>query len=1283
MANLFRDECESNRRPFGEPKPISLAGVPISLKRDHIIVGDSNAQLEEVRLDTGIFKFNDLGSGRREISVRQLFHSELANLTNSDDHSQYVHTSISRTISADHAFTGSPQFSGTVRDQAGRVGTTDQIFTSTGSGTLWKSLSQLSFTHGDLRELEDDDHLQYVHRAIARDISANHVFLGSPQFLGSVRDKNGDVGEDGQVATSTGDGFEWRTQVVENVFWVSKDGDDANDGLSPQSAKASIKAAVRASNSGLLGKLQDAAEQIFANKKLILEETYRELIKANFTFPSSTNFDLKSRQAYRLIMNNKGSIVTNSLLTVSGDPNFSNVGDKCARDAGYLVLAIANDIFSGGYGNSLEFVRSYFNTQGALIPTIFSPSSERILTIQAFTDVRERIKNVVLTGSTYLYIRQKVDRLFAFILGALQGSSLVGVPTPELQEALKRDIYYGLDELVEDVWDETFTQFGGVISSTENTCKRDIRLVAIAAAEDVGSWGTKNMIDAARSYYSGTTIFANITERQASQFAYEKLRDRIRLLTGNTAIRAHVNDVFNYIINSLQLNNVTWFTDEDAGDINKASKLCERDLGLYIDAVGSDLKNGGNVFSVEFAEAYFDKNTMQFLTSPSEVEATIEAFDKARQLMVYSMRNWRVDESGDIYEPEYSAIPVFIDGLIPDEDWPSCANAETAINNYFGIIQYILVNGPNAYAKEARQRIYESIGRGDDSSSVVNIVWEQTKLTYPEISRTEGKCKRDLILVLEAVAEDLYSVGNANTLRVIRSYLPEGGTNPIETQITQSIFAYNLARNYIKDQLIPQVEYEDVRDRVDLLFGYLTTALDEGYDYVLPPLDQGTWTVQKPSFKTTIFVNPGVYEEDNPIILPPNTVITGNSLRGITVNARNRTLDLFHVNNASGISFMTFSNHLAPSYGVAFPQKNSQGTAGIISRSPYIQQCTSITTTGGGMLVDGNLTGGFKSMVLDSYTQYNQGGAGVKIINNGYAQLVSLFTISCSTGIGCEKGGQCDLTNSNSSLGDFGLVADGVGKTEIVAKLKEDVQSGSLRFRVKLPGPLKPYNGQVGYFGAPYYAVQEIKVLDGGRGYLTVPTITITEPSGPQAIPARARATIDDGKITEITVLRSGTSFISEPSISITPPTGPDAIPATIEVVMQPIYYAVATATNIDENDETVITLTTPTLYPLPRGTSFVLSRQSKVLASGHSFEYIGAGADIRFALPIRNGTFIQQQEVEERNGGSVIFTSTDQSGNFRIGDGVIIDQATGTIGGVSFSRGLFAQVTPLILALQ
>ena len=69
-------------------------------------------------------------------------------------------------------------------------------------------------------------------------------------------------------------------------------------------------------------------------------------------------------------------------------------------------------------------------------------------------------------------------------------------------------------------------------------------------------------------------------------------------------------------------------------------------------------------------------------------------------------------------------------------------------------------------------------------------------------------------------------------------------------------------------------------------------------------------------------------------------------------------------------------------------------------------------------------------MVVDSYTQYNQNGIGVSLTNKGYAQLVSIFTINSKIAIFAGSGGQCDLTNSNSSFGIFGLFADGTSGDE-------------------------------------------------------------------------------------------------------------------------------------------------------------------------------------------------------------------------------------------------------------
>ena len=68
------------------------------------------------------------------------------------------------------------------------------------------------------------------------------------------------------------------------------------------------------------------------------------------------------------------------------------------------------------------------------------------------------------------------------------------------------------------------------------------------------------------------------------------------------------------------------------------------------------------------------------------------------------------------------------------------------------------------------------------------------------------------------------------------------------------------------------------------------------------------------------------------------------------------------------------------------------------------------------MKIDGNAVfGPFKSMVTDSFTQYNQNGVGCSITNEGYAQIVSMFTINSDTAVFTASGGQCDLTNSNSN----------------------------------------------------------------------------------------------------------------------------------------------------------------------------------------------------------------------------------------------------------------------------
>ena len=520
---------------------------------------------------------------------------------------------------------------------------------------------------------------------------------------------------------------------------------------------------------------------------------------------------------------------------------------------------------------------------------------------------------------------------------------------------------------------------------------------------------------------------------------------------------------------------------------------------------------------------------------------------------------------------------------------------------------------------------------------------------------------------------------------------------------------------------------------------------------------------------TVIKVAAGSYVENNPISLPNQVSIVGDSLREVSVTPQNQG-DLFYVSNGNYIAEMSFVGPANTGAIFAFnpnsPVYNNQ--------SPYIQNCTNFIPSSIGMKVDGRYSvGPTKSMVLDSYTQYNQGGIGVSITNEGYAQLVSLFTICPDTAVFCGSGGACDLTNSNASFGNYGLVADGVGVKKYTGILSTSSDINSDTFVVSFNNPtfnitnaiynnvtgivtittdnehgfevgmgvtisglnfscpsgpgivtypsgnngyvfdvlstpttynfsanvgtstlphtyvsggtvklnlIRPFDGQVIYFNTLYYTVSKIRVGSAGTGYLTPPTITISAPPTDWGVTAQAAAEVRNGSVVNIELISSGRGYITPPTITISSPdVGINTATATLETL--PTYYAILSSTPISAGIST-ITVNENVPYVVSAGSSIPFFKQSRILASGHSFEYIGSGTDINSALPNQGGVPIQDNEVDMRNGGLVVYTSTDQAGNFRIGEGVVVNQTTGSISGIFYSKSLFSTLTPFILAL-
>lgn len=210
----------------------------------------------------------------------------------------------------------------------------------------------------------------------------------------------------------------------------------------------------------------------------------------------------------------------------------------------------------------------------------------------------------------------------------------------------------------------------------------------------------------------------------------------------------------------------------------------------------------------------------------------------------------------------------------------------------------------------------------------------------------------------------------------------------------------------------------------------------------------------------------GDYSEDNPMIVPDNVSVVGDSLRAVIIRPLNPNVDMFRVRNGAFLTAFTFRDALnlggAPSftwnYAVAFDDVedttcsrvgyiNLPSTKSIMTLSPYIQTVSILSFLGGsGCLVDGNKVSSpnvpknisevevnpagvaptqGKSMIGSAFTMISFGGTGWRVINDSYVQIVSCFQLFLLNGVYTQSGGYASITNSATNFGKYALRSSG------------------------------------------------------------------------------------------------------------------------------------------------------------------------------------------------------------------------------------------------------------------
>ncbi len=454
---------------------------------------------------------------------------------------------------------------------------------------------------------------------------------------------------------------------------------------------------------------------------------------------------------------------------------------------------------------------------------------------------------------------------------------------------------------------------------------------------------------------------------------------------------------------------------------------CARDVGYMVDAVSFDLLHGGNRQVIQNGLYYYGFSTSTSTIRNQEIQTTA-AFNFLSTLTQAVIQNQLVTPRQSVAGQNISLSSATIAEAI-------------AISSIVSTITNIITNGPtvaappsaiamtasftatvvNAYEilKANKQFIIEEV------IAYIDQTYNPTSFNY-----NEEKCYRDVGLIVDAVSQDILLGGNQKSIEAGLAYW-SAGYNAVSGQETTTTMALNYAKNLslqviantpivaqtnttITQIINPFYQYGGdymPQEAVRRNFNIITTIIENGPIYA-PPVYAGGG----------LFALTGLNGADvkiGPTVTSVSTLSSGTYLVGLS------TSTIGFGNNAT----LYFGNTLI------FPLRDSEvdelsyELTG--NTSTWAQRKIDPVGSMGGSLVDGAVISErspIQSFVYDAFTQVTQGGRGVHIKNDGYAQLVSVFTIFCSIGVEVESGGIASIVNSNANFGDICLQAKGYGK---------------------------------------------------------------------------------------------------------------------------------------------------------------------------------------------------------------------------------------------------------------
>jgi len=789
-----------------------------------------------------------------------------------------------------------------------------------------------------------------------------------------------------------------------------------------------------------------------------------------------------------LLQANKTYIANEVVAYVNAvNPEFTYNETTCARDVGYIIDSIIFDLVHGGNRQSIQAGFSYYGfNSSTVIPnettatvaafTFLGSLASSVVQNQIIVPLQTKVKQVTslpagdgIDASVLSNAISTITNIIANGPGVAGNITPISLTITSSTTAVKSFNLLNANRafLIEEVITYINNQYNteSFIYNKE-TCARDTGLIVDSVSMDLLYDSTSESIFAGLQYWNTTGYTGRIPEEiTTTTNAIEYLGTLAVGYSG--AAGSIVQDLFSVIIGILQ-NGTTGVTDliadnrndgietTDINLINAVVSLqsnktsmqndvisyvtgtlgftgfntdkCRRDVGYMIDSICFDLLHGGKKQSIKSGVYYYNFSGPTAI--PDEINETSAAYEFISTLIPKIVLGEIITSPFQTIESQIVELPTATISeyqLLQDKiniivdiinKGPSLAGEKTPI----GLTMSSNPNVLDAYNLLQANRSFII-------SEVIAFI-DATFTSGTSFNYNQELCYRDTGLIVDAVSQDILLGGNQKSLEAGLSYWNQG-YNYVAGQETTTTMAINYARD-LALQIIANkpviVETGTVSSQIINTFfengdAYMPQqAVRRNFDIITGIISDGPASAPPPFAGGGLFQLTGLNGSEF-IISPTITALTEISSGTYAVGLSTSTIGF-------GTDATLYFGDI-----LIFPLQDAQ-----VEELSYELTGNSSTWNSrkvdplgsmGGSLVDGGVISDIspiQSFVYDAFTQVNQGGYGVRVTNNGYAQLVSVFTIFCSTAVQVDNGGIASITNSNCNFGDLGLVSKGYGK---------------------------------------------------------------------------------------------------------------------------------------------------------------------------------------------------------------------------------------------------------------